>query len=112
MRTQSFGSLLIAVGREVIKDDHGSGFKFRHQNMFDVSCKSRTVHRASDDPRSDQSVLCQACNECLRAPAAKGCVHLQALTTWSAASQAGQVCFHGCFIHCPAGHRNAMSREG
>ena len=84
----------IPVGCKVVQYDDGAGRQDRHQNLFDIRGEGGTVHRALDDPRCYQPVRRQACNERLRAPVAKGGVHLKPLAARGAAPQPGEVCLH------------------
>lgn len=75
MVTQGLCCLLVAVGRQVVEDDDGAGGDFGDQYFADVGSKGRAVHRALDDPRSDQGILCQARDQGLGSPTAERRIH-------------------------------------
>lgn len=84
---------------EVIEDDDCAGRDLGDQHFTDVGGKGGAVHRALDDPRCNQRILCQARDQRLRPPASEGCVQCQALASLGSASQAGQVRLYRSFIN-------------
>lgn len=56
------------VGGKVVEDDNGSGFQFWYQHLLDLGCECFAIHRAFDDPRCNQRVRAEACDEGVLAP--------------------------------------------
>lgn len=99
MIAQGLRGLLVAMGREVIEDDDGARRDLGDQHLADVGGKDGAVHYTLDDPRSDQGILCQACDQRLGAPTAKGRIHRQALPSFRPSTQAREVGLHRGFIN-------------
>jgi len=58
----------ILVRGEVVQNDYGARFKFRHQNLLNVRSKGFAIHGTLDDPRCNQCIRCQTSDERLRSP--------------------------------------------
>ncbi len=99
MVTQGLCCLLVAVGRQVVEDDAGAEGDLGDQYFADVGGKGRAVHRALDEPWSDQGILCQARDQGLGSPTAERRIHRQALASFCSSSQAGQIGLHRGFIN-------------
>ena len=69
------------------------------QEIAVVGTKGLTIHCAFDDPRRDQIVVHQACNERLRSPRTKRGLHFQALSAQAAPVLARQIGFYGCLVN-------------
>lgn len=63
-----FGSDGILVRGQVIQDDDSTGSQFWYQHLFDVSGESVAIHRPLDDPRCNQCIGTEACDEGLCSP--------------------------------------------
>ena len=99
---QGFCCARAFVCGQVIEDDNGTGFEFRGQLRFDICVECRAIHGPGDDPRSDQRVLCQPRDECLRSPFAKRCRPIEPFAHRRAAPKAGQVRFRAVSFHVEA----------
>lgn len=60
---QGFGSVGNRVRGQIIEDDNGTGFQFWYQHLLNVCRKSCAIHRALDNPRCDQRVSAETCDE-------------------------------------------------
>ena len=78
--------LFVPVGRQVIESGDSAGRDLGDQHFADVGGEGGAIHCALDDPWRDQCVLCQASNQRLRTPTAKGRVHRQAFTPFCPAA--------------------------
>lgn len=99
MVTQGLRSFFVPVCRQIVEDHDSAGRNFRHQYLTDVSSKGCSIHCPFDDPWRDERVLCQACNQRLSSPTAKGRIHVQAVTPFGPAVQTGEVRLHGGFVN-------------
>ncbi len=99
MVAQGLCGLLVTIGGQVVEDHGSAGFDVWDQHVANVGDKGGAVHRPFDDPRCDQGIPGQACDQCLCAPAAKGRIHRQALAPLCPSTQAGQVRFYRGFIN-------------
>lgn len=99
MVSQGLRGLLVPMGGQVIENDDGAGVDLGDQHFADVGGKGRAIHRALDDPWRDQRILCQPCDQCLRAPTSERRVHCQAFTPPRPAAQTGQVGLHCRFVN-------------
>ena len=69
---------LVVICGEVVATEDSSGLQFRNENVLDIAFKDLTIHYVFDDPRRDQIVMHQACNERWRFPRTKRGIHFQA----------------------------------
>lgn len=99
MRAQGRCRCLVLVGGEVVEDDNGTRFDFRHQHVAHIGSKGGAIHCAFDDPRRDQGVLAQPGDQGLGSPAAKWRVHRQPVAAQGPSPHACEVGFHGSFIN-------------
>ena len=97
--SQGLCSRLVVMCGKVIANDDCPWSQFCSKNSADVDTKCLTIHCAFDDPRRDQIVVHQACNERLRSPRTKRCIHFQALSPQAAPLVAGQIGFYGCLVN-------------
>jgi len=88
----------VAMGSEVVQNHCGAGRDFGDQHLADICSECRTVHCSLDDPGGNEGVVGQACDEGLRTPAAKRCVHRQTFAAWGPPAQAGEIGFDRCFV--------------
>ena len=65
---QGFDRGGILVRGKIVQEDSGSGFQFWDQHLLDLGREGFAIHRAFDDPRCNQRVGAEACDEGLRAP--------------------------------------------
>lgn len=99
MIAQGLGGFFVSVCRQIVEDHHGSGCDLRDQHLSHIGGKGGSIHRSLDDPRRDQRVWCEACDQRLRSPTAEGRIHCQAMAPLRPATQAGQVRLHGGFVN-------------
>ena len=90
---QNHRRFVVMCGKVVATDD-SSGLQFQSKNVLDIGFKGVTIHCACDDPRRDQIVVHQACNERLRFPSTKRGIHFQALSAQAAPVLARQIGFY------------------
>ena len=89
-----FGGAGAFVRGPIVENDNGAGFKFGGELGFNISFECRAVHSTGDDPRRDQRVLRQPCDECLCPPFAEGCGSVKRSPTGARATQASEVRLH------------------
>ena len=85
---------LVVMCGEVVATDDSSGLQFQSKIVLDICFKGLTIHCACDDPRRDQIVVHQACNERLRFPRTKRGIHFQVLSAQAAPVLARQIGFY------------------
>ena len=66
---------------------------------MDIGFKGLTIHCVFDDPRHDQIVVHQACNESLRSSRTQLGIHFEALSAQAAPVLAGQIGFYGSLVN-------------
>lgn len=84
---------------EVVQDDNGARFELWYQHLLDVGLKGFAIHCALDDPRRNQRVGAEACDESLCTPRPEGRLHDQPLASLGPATLAGQVGFDRGFVN-------------
>ena len=77
---QSRSRCFVVVDGQVVANDDNFGLQLWSGNASDIDLKGLTIHRALDNPRRDQMVVCQNNDECLRSPCAKRGIHFQAFS--------------------------------
>ena len=77
---QSRSRCFVVVDGQVVANDDNFGLQLWSGNASDIDLKGLTIHRALDNPRRDQMVVCQNNDECLRSPCAKRDIHFQAFS--------------------------------
>ncbi len=86
-----FGGALALVEADIVEDDHVAPLQFGCQLRLDVAFEDLAVHRALDDPWSDEAVTAQAGDEGLRAPVPEGRMRQIALPLRRPAGALGQL---------------------
>ena len=111
LRSEGLGCAGILVGAEIVEDDDSATLKDWGKLGFDIDCEggaigtplvrvtmATAVHGTRDDPRGDEGISGQPCDECLGAPAAKGRCGVQTLALRAAAPRPGHVGLDGGLI--------------
>lgn len=88
---ESLCGALALMGRQVVENDHRSRLQGGCELSFDVGLKGGSVHCSLDDPRRDQRIMGQSCDEGLRAPLAKGRSSIEPLAHRCPSAQTGKV---------------------
>lgn len=99
MVAQGLSCFLVPVGGQVVEDDDRAWGDLRNQYLADVGGECGAIHCPLDDPRSDQRVLCQTCDQSLGSPTAKWHIHRQAVPSFRPSTQAREVRLHRGFIN-------------
>ena len=98
MSLERRSGFFVVMGREIVENDCRAWRDLRDQDLLHIGREGRTIHRAFDHPRCDQSLMCQPRNQGLGSPTAEGRIHRQAFATRSPTAQPGEVRFDRCFI--------------
>ena len=99
MSLERRSGFFVVMGREVVENDCRAWRDLRDQDLLHIGREGRTIHRAIDHPRCDQSLMCQPRNQGLGSPTAERRIHRQALASFCSSTQAGQIGLHCGFIN-------------